>query len=55
MKKMNENQLQDLEAGKFWGWGDWNCSGVGLECSCTRRKYAFWIVVNHDWRPCWTK
>ncbi|MCB0744404.1 MAG: hypothetical protein R2816_10845 [Flavobacteriaceae bacterium] len=50
MKKMNENQLQNLEAGIFWGWGDWNCNYVGAgQCFCNRTYYVFWIGVDTDY------
>jgi hypothetical protein len=50
MKKMNENQLQNLEGGKFWGSTSSNCvtesSGGGCYTTyCDYTSYAFWIVV----------
>jgi hypothetical protein len=36
MKKMNENQLQNLEAGKFWGWSCGSSSTNPVTGVCTR-------------------
>jgi hypothetical protein len=50
MKPMNENQLINLEGGKFWGWGEWECSPMGGGmCFCTRDYHAFWIDVDTDY------
>jgi hypothetical protein len=43
MKKMNENQLQNLEGGKFWGWSCGPQFTLGGQCyrTCTYRILGF--------------
>ena len=55
MKKLELNQMEGLEGGKFWGWSDWSwgpCNG-GLQAG-TRHYYAIFIDVDSDFRtrPC---
>jgi len=48
MKKMNENQLQNLEAGKFWGT---SCSEINFpngQCVAVCQYQIFWQVVS-EW------
>ncbi len=49
MKKLELNQMENLEGGKFWGWGPARCGtcsgGVQL---CTSNYYALWIVVDYN-------
>lgn len=36
MKKLELNQMENLEGGKFWGWGNWECGACsGGVQSCT--------------------
>lgn len=56
MKKMNENQLQNLEGGKFWGW---SCgSSYSIEpgsCYQNCTHYVFWMNNGTDYAvPCGT-
>jgi hypothetical protein len=52
MKKLEMNQMSDVQGGKFWGWGDevtdLSC-GVNTagQCACsyTETYYAFGIAV----------
>lgn len=47
MKKINENQLQNLVAGKFWGYGKWNCRPMGAnQCDCRRNYFVLWMAVD---------
>lgn len=53
MKKMNENQLQNLEGGKFWG------SDCGPQinfpdgtCFTYCVSYAFWIRISEGFKSC---
>ena len=55
MKKLELNQMENLEGGKFWGWGgiSWGpCSG-GWQ-SGVSNYYALLMVVDHNVhvRPC---
>ena len=52
MKKLEMNQMSDLQGGTFWGWGDEvNISSCGVnsggQCACTYTEtyYAFGIAV----------
>lgn len=46
MKKMNENQLQNLEAGKFWGSETTCTTHQYLGEYCCTSYYVFWVVVS---------
>lgn len=54
MKKLSLNKLENLEGGRFlgWGWTDWSCStavGIGGLCTtCTRHYSSFWISVKTE-------
>jgi hypothetical protein len=56
MKKMNENQLQNLEGGKFWGWScgrSYSIEPGSCYQNCTH--YVFWINNDTDYAvPCGT-
>lgn len=51
MKKLEVNQMENLEGGKFWGTGEWTAMG-----SCTnghqtvyQNTYALWFVVEREY------
>jgi len=53
MKKMNENQLRNLEGGKFWGW-DCGPEITLYDGSCiqTCTHYVFWIKNGTETTGC---
>lgn len=54
MKKMNENQMKNLEGGKFWGWdcGDPWYTPTG-QCYRSCVYVVMWIDTNQtDVRSC---
>ena len=54
MKKMSENQLQNLEGGKFWGWScgaSYSIEPGSCYQNCTH--YVFWFENGTDYAaPC---
>ncbi|MBN8665638.1 MAG: hypothetical protein J0L83_13740 [Chitinophagales bacterium] len=51
MKKMDFNQMERTEGGKFWGWSEWSCGpcdATGHQ-SCVRSYSAFWIKVDYQY------
>lgn len=55
MKKMNENQLQNLEAGKFWGESCGSGGRISLtQCMRSCKYQVFWVEVAtwDDFYPC---
>jgi hypothetical protein len=56
MKKLELNQMENLEGGKFWGSGEWhNVGGCdnGWQ-TISSSHYAFWMVVDVEYNevPC---
>jgi hypothetical protein len=53
MKKMNENQMKNLEGGKFWGW---SCGPAWYtptgECYQTCTHYILWMENGTDTNHC---
>jgi len=57
MKKLELNQMESVEGGKFWGWTEWKPNGACLNGwqSWTRSYKALWIItvdVEPNVRPC---
>lgn len=56
MKKMNENQLRNLEGGKFWGWDcgpSYSIEPGSCYQNCTH--YVFWFNNGTEYGvPCGT-
>lgn len=48
MKKLNENQLQSLEAGKFWGWSCGPSYYVSGQCLENCVHHIFWVQDTQD-------
>ncbi|MEN8126050.1 MAG: hypothetical protein ABFR32_13085 [Bacteroidota bacterium] len=50
MKELSFEKLENLEGGKFWGWGPETCvtsyDSVGSCTTCTSHYYALWINVS---------
>ncbi len=47
MKELSVNKLENLEGGKFWGWGEEKCttkiSGGCKTITCYKTYRIFWI------------
>ncbi len=50
MKKLSISQMEKIEGGLFWGWGDKHCT-TSSSCwkTCHEDYFVFWIKV--DYRP----
>ena len=53
MKELSLEKLENLEGGKFWGWGDETCvtsvGPSGESCTtCTSHYYVLWVVVDSN-------
>ncbi len=49
MKKLEVNQMENLNGGKFWGWGAEDCSACsGGIMLCTSNYYVLWTVVDYN-------
>ncbi|GHE65745.1 hypothetical protein GCM10011340_21120 [Roseivirga thermotolerans] len=58
MRKLENEQLLNLQGGKFWGWSDWSCTSTvnnGL-CwtNCVRKHFTLFIRDAYDYNsgPC---
>ncbi len=51
MKKLEMNQMENLEGGKFWGWGPWRPMSdcINGKQTMIRDYYAFWLDVGNDY------
>lgn len=49
MKKLELNQMENLEGGKFWGWGEtrWSDCVDGYQLGTTT-YYMLWMNVDSD-------
>ena len=49
MKKLELNQMEIVEGGKFWGWGDWHWKPCVDGVQEGMRVYsAFWLSVDYE-------
>ena len=51
MKKLEMNEMEIVEGGKFWGWSEWTAMGpcTNGKMSVVRHLDTFWITVAYDY------
>lgn len=51
MKKLEVNQMENLDGGKFWGWNDWKPMGPCTNGKMTMvRVYdVLWMATDYDY------
>jgi hypothetical protein len=57
MKKLEVNQMENLEGGKFWGWTDWEPMGPCTNgwVAVVRHYDTLWVntgLYDYDFRRC---